>query len=260
MIHGMWGGAWCWQNYRRFFQSHGYQCVATTLPYHDREPRSAPDPRLGSTSLLDYAAALEREIVALAETPILMGHSMGGLLAQMLAGRGLARALVLLAPASPAGIFSLSPSVLRSFWSLQTTPGFWKKPFRPTFPEARFSMLHRLPEAEQRTIYEKLGYESGRAAAEIGYWFFDPKRAAKVDEARVTCPVLAIGGGQDRIVPISVTRKVARKYAPTAACKEFANHGHWIVGEPGWADVAGYACRWLGSLPDLNPRVARPVQ
>jgi pimeloyl-ACP methyl ester carboxylesterase len=113
MIHGMWGGPWYWENYRRVFEREGYRCVATTLPYHDMDPRGVPDPRLGTTSLLDYAEALEREVSQLGVKPILMGHSMGGLLAQILGARGLAKALVLLTPASPSGVVALTPSVVR---------------------------------------------------------------------------------------------------------------------------------------------------
>lgn len=247
MIHGMWGGAWYWENYRRLFEAEGYRCVATTLPYHDMDPRGVPDPRLGTASLLDYAEALEREIGPLGEKPILMGHSMGGLLAQILAARGLAKSLVLLSPASPSGIVALKPSVIKSFWSVQTTWGFWRKPMRQSFGEASYSMLHLLPEAERKETYGKFVYESGRAAFEIGYWLLDPRSASKVDASKVTCPVLVVTGAQDRITPASVVRKVARKYK-AATYKEFENHAHWVVAEPRWQEVAEYAGGWLRSL------------
>jgi len=245
MIHGMWGGGWYWQNYRRVFEAKGYRCVATTLPYHDMDPRGVPDPRLGTASLLDYAAALEQEITKLDTKPILMGHSMGGLLAQILAARGRAKSLVLIAPASPSGIVALTPSVMKSFWSVQTTWGFWKKPMRQTFDEAVYSMLHLLPETQQRVTYDRFVYESGKAAREIGYWLLDPRKASRVDESKVTCPILVIAGAQDRITPASVVRKVARKYGVVATYKEFENHAHWMVGEPGWEEVAEHAASWL---------------
>jgi pimeloyl-ACP methyl ester carboxylesterase len=109
MIHGMWGGPYLWDNYKSLFEKEGYQCVTTTLRFHDMDPKDTPDPRLGTTSMLDYAADLEHEIRQFGEKPIIMGHSMGGLLAQILGSRGLAKALVLLTPVSPAGIFALKP-------------------------------------------------------------------------------------------------------------------------------------------------------
>ena len=247
MIHGMWGAPWYWENYRRVFEAEGYRCVATTLPYHDMDPRGVPDPRLGTASLLDYADALERELGQLGEKPIMMDHSMGGLLAQILGARGLANALVLLTPASPAGIVVVTPSVIRSFWSTQTTWGFWKKPMRQTFAEAAYSMLHLLPEKEQKEIYSKFVYESGRAAFETGYWLFDSRGASKVDGSKVTCPVLVVAGAQDRITPASVVRRVARKYKAVSTYKEFENHAHWVVGEPRWQEVAEYVVGWLKS-------------
>ncbi|MEJ2634735.1 MAG: alpha/beta hydrolase, partial [Calditrichia bacterium] len=94
MIHGMWGTPWYWEYYRNYFKEKGYQFLTPTLRYHDMNPGDLPDPRLGTTSLLDYAADLEREIGQLDEKPIIMGHSMGGLLAQMLGSRGLGQSLV----------------------------------------------------------------------------------------------------------------------------------------------------------------------
>lgn len=245
MIHGMWGGPWYWQNYRRVFEAEGYRCLASTLPYHDMDPRGVPDPRLGTTSLLDYVEALERELGQLGTAPILMGHSLGGLLAQILASRGRAKALVLLTPASPSGIVALTPSVVRSFWSVQTRWGFWRKPMRLTFGEAVYGMLHLLPEKAQKEAYAKFVYESGRVAFEIGYWFLDARGAARVDESKVTCPVLVVAGTQDRITPASVVRRVARKYKSLATYKEFEDHAHWVVAEPGWQGIAEYVGGWL---------------
>jgi pimeloyl-ACP methyl ester carboxylesterase len=245
MIHGMFGGPWYWDNYRSRFEAEGYRCIAPTLLYHDMDPRAVPHPRLGTTGLLDYADQLEQEIARLDEKPILMGHSMGALLAQILGARIPVKALVLLTPASPYGIMAMTPSVIRSFWSVQTTWGFWKNPIRQRFSEAVYSMLHQLPEREQWETYEKFVYESGRAAMQIGYWFFDPTRASSVDDTRVTCPVLVVAGARDRITPASVVRKVARKYNTVSTYKEFENHSHWVVAEPDWLEVADYAVSWL---------------
>lgn len=247
MIHGMWGGPWYWANYRGVMEARGYRCVATTLPYHDVSPQAPPDPRLGRASLLDYAAALEREIRAMPALPILIGHSMGGLLAQMLAARGLARAAVLLTPASPAGVMALTPSVLRSFLPIVRW-GAWRKPMRPSLSGAIYSMLHLLPAQAQREVHARLVYESGRAACEIGFWPLDPRRASRVDAAAVNCPLLVIAGARDRIVPASVVRKTAQRYGPHAQLRVFEDHAHWVVGEPGWQHIADAVVQWLDEV------------
>ncbi|NOY98323.1 MAG: alpha/beta hydrolase [Chloroflexi bacterium] len=244
MIHGMWGTAAFWDTYKTFFEARGYRVVTPTLRYHDSTRRDDPDPRLGVTRLLDYAADLEAEIRALDEAPIIMGHSMGGLLTQILGGRGLGKALVALTPAAPVGVFPITPSVLRSFFSILTTWGFWRKPMRQTFNEAAYSMLNLLPPEEQKAVYETFVHESGRAIAAVGLWMMGGGLDGRVDASKVTAPMLVVGGGQDHITPVWVVRRVARKY-PTATYKEFPNHAHWIVSEPGWEEVAEYVAEWL---------------
>ena len=101
MIHGMMAGPWCWDNYKNYFERKGYGCIAPALKFHDVNANDIPDPQLGTTSLLDYAADLEEQIKEFEEPPILMGHSMGGLLTQILASRGCAKAAILLTPAPP---------------------------------------------------------------------------------------------------------------------------------------------------------------
>ena len=252
MIHGMYGGSWYWENYKNFLEQRGFRCHTPTLRYHDMDPNDEPDPRLGTTGLQDYARDLEDYIRNLNQQPFLMGHSMGGLLAQILGSRGLTKGLVLLTPASPSGINALTYSVIKSFWSVLTKWGFWHKPNRLSFEAAAYSMLHLLPEEEQKAVYDRCVYESGRAAAEIGFWLLDFKGGSKVDQSKINCPVLVIAGTEDRITPASVVRKVAEKYKTVSTYKEFENHAHWVVAEPGWEEIAEFAADWL--LVRAGPR------
>ncbi len=248
MIHGMWGGSWSWDNYKTFFEKRGYHCITTTLRHHDINPLAPPDSMLGTTSLLDYVNDLEQEILQLGTKPIVMGHSMGGLLAQILASRDLAKALVLLTPAAPSGILSLSPSSIKSFWSVLTKWGFWKTPNRQNFNEAVYSLLHLMPTDQQKIIFDKFVYESGRAATEMGFSFLDPHKTASVDASKVTCPVLVIAGSEDRITPAVVVEKIAKKYEPLSTYKCFDDHAHWVIGEPGWQEIAGFVSAWLDDV------------
>lgn len=245
MIHGMWGGAWCWDYYKPFFEEKGYECYTPVLSYHDMDPNDEPNPALGTVSILDYAQELENYISRLDEKPILMGHSMGGLLAQILGARDLAKGLVLLTPASPSGINAFTYSVLKSFIGLFIKWGFWRKPYRPSFKTAVYSTMHLLSEADQKEAYSRFVYESGKATAEIGYWLLDWKRATRVDESKVTCPVLVIAGSEDRITPPKVAQKVANKYNSVSTHEEFEGHAHWVLGQPGWEDVAEFVNSWL---------------
>jgi pimeloyl-ACP methyl ester carboxylesterase len=217
-------------------------------------PKAVPDPRLGATSLLDYAEDLEKLIRELQVMPIVMGFSMGGLLAQILGSRGLTKGLVLLSPAPPYGINALRLSVAINFRSALTRWGFWRKPFLLPFAETSYAMLNMMPSESRRSIYDKFVYESGRAACEIGFWFFDPKGAAKVDESKVTCPVLIITGEKDREHPVPVTRKIAKRYKEVATYKELSGHAHWVIGEPGWQEIAEDIEGWLHQVLNEPPK------
>ena len=245
MIHGMWGGGWCWDQYRSFFENKGYHCITPNLRYHDMDPKAEPDPRLGTVSLLDYADDLEKQIKKLDPPILLMGHSMGGLLAQILASRDLAEAVVLFAPAAPYGTMGLTYSVIKSFWSTLTTWKFWRKPVKQTFKEASYSTLGVIPTDLKKEAFDKLVYESGRVVLETGLWPLDSAKASKVDQSKVTCPVLVMAGVEDKITPASVIRKIANKYAAVAVYKEFEHHGHAVLGEPGWEAIAEYTSDWL---------------
>ena len=240
MIHGMWCTGEVWGNYRTVFEDKGYAVMTPTLRHHDATSGAAPDPALGTTSLLDYAADLEKDIRELDAPPVIMGHSMGGLLAQILCGRGLGKAGVFLTPAAPAGVMALTPSVVKTFARVLTTWGFWRKPTFPTFAEATYAVYNCLGGEEQRAEYAKLVHESGRAAAEIAFWLVDGRTAARV--GALTCPALTVGAAHDRITPVSVVRKVACRYGDY---KEFPDNAHWVLGEPGWQDVASYCREWL---------------
>jgi len=244
MIHGMYGGGWCWENYKDYFEAKDYKCISPSLRFHNICHSDIPDPRLGTTSILDYADDLEEQIRALDEPPIIMGHSMGGLLAQILGARGLAQSLVLLTPASPHGISAFKFSVLKSFSKSFLQYGFWKKPLKPTFKGMVYSCLHLMEKDEQQKIFKRLAYESGRAACEIGLWFLDPNGSSRVDESKIKCPMLIIGASEDRITPVSIIKKIADKYTQ-ATYKEFPDHAHWVLGQPNWEDIADYISKWL---------------
>jgi non-heme chloroperoxidase len=244
MIHGMWSGGWAWSNYFQIFNKMECNCIMPTLRYHNTSPLQPPS-ELGRVSLLDYTSDLQNEIEKLDQLPVLIGHSMGGILAQLLAARGLAKAIVLLSPMPPQGINVISSASLRMFRETLKHWGFWQNPTRPTFRDAAAVMLEHCPSDEQRRIYEQLVHESGRVACETGFWFLDPHHAKYVDASQITCPVLLIVGSEDLLHPPAMMRKVALRYKPYVTYHEFPDHGHWLIGEPGWRVIAEYIVDWL---------------
>lgn len=107
------------------------------------------------------------------------------------------------------------------------------------------SLLHRLPPEERRRVYGRFEPESDRVVFEIGLWLLDARHAARVDAAKIACPMLAVGGREDRMTPTWALRRVARRYR--AAYREYEHHAHWLTGEPGWREIAGEGLAWMNA-------------
>ncbi|MBL6939844.1 MAG: alpha/beta hydrolase [Alphaproteobacteria bacterium] len=245
MIHGAFVGPWSFDAFREPFEAAGYTVHTPLLRHHGHGMN--PPQALGSTGLVDYAKDLGKFIKALDDTPILLGHSLGGLLAQMLASKGRARALVLLAPCAPWGVL---PSTLFEIASAQTmmlNGPMWNQVLKPSFDVAAHASLDRLPMADRRRVFAQFVPESGRATFEIMHWGWDAARASHVSAPAVTCPVWCVTGEHDKINPPGTVQRVAARYRH-ATFKELAGHSHWLIEEPGWEDVAAAALDWLKSV------------
>lgn len=236
LIHGMWAKGRCLDRVRAHFEARGHPVLSPTLPFHDVAPGSGPDPALATASLLDYCDALETEIAdRLGERrheAILIGHSMGGLLAQKLAARGLGGTLICLAPAPAAGSFPFLPGPTRIFLPAVLRWNFWRKIQQPDWPAARRSIFNGVPEAEARREFADAVPESGRVLFELGFWFLDGENAAAVNRDRIRMPVLIVVGSEDRITPPAWARAAARGFEGRARYQELPGFGHWLIGEP----------------------------
>jgi non-heme chloroperoxidase len=237
MIHGMWGRPGVWQNFIPYFAGLGYAVEAPVLRYHELQPGDAPA-ELGRLSLADYADELEAVIRKSDGLPILMGHSMGGLIAQILASRGLARAVILLAPAVSPAFSALRPETIRIFRRLFIRRRFWDRPQCLGQNQAIYGLFHRLTPEERERQIAAMAADSGRVLFEIALPSLDRSRAAQVDIERIGCPLLIVAGAADRMIPVGGLRRLASRYGPRARYLELPDHAHWLMGEPGWQDIA----------------------
>ncbi|MBK5912316.1 hypothetical protein CCR85_12525 [Rhodothalassium salexigens] len=246
--HGMWSTGACFDLLAGDLRALGYRCHAPTLPGHDVDPACPPPEGLGRLSMTDYVDALETELRAFDPRAIIVGHSMGGLLAQLLAARGLGRGLILLAPAPMAGANTTHPSPSTIFLPHLARWGFWRRPHKPGWGRVRWGVFNGVPEDEARAWYNAYVWESGRALAELAFWWADPGRATRVDTARVTGPVHIFAGRRDRITPLGFARHTARAYGDRASLTVLPDAGHWLIGEPWRRDTADRIAALLPAL------------
>lgn len=246
MIHGAFCGGWAFAHWREAFMARGHAVHTPTLRFH--QPQDEPPRQLGATSVRDYAADLEHAIAALDEPPVLIGHSMGGLLAQMLAARMPVRALVLLAPCAPWGVLPSTPFEIASAQALYLAGDFWNQPLKPSAWIAAANALDRLPEEEREQVFAQFVPESGLATFEIMHWALDLKRATQIDPRAVVAPMLCLVGSRDRVNPPPTVRRVAQRYRGRVRYEELEGHSHWLIGEPGWESIAALSLAWLDEV------------
>lgn len=245
MIHGAFCGPWSLQGLREKFEAAGYSVTAPALRFHDGK---RPPAALATTGLTDYAADLEQEIRTLKAPPILVGHSMGGLLAQMLAARLQVRALVLLAPSAPWGVAPTTLFEIGAAHVMHLHPGYWNQVLEPSRDVALAHSLDKLPRHMRDEVFGRFVPESGRATFEIMNWGIDFHQASAVDSDAVTAPLLFLTGSEDRINPPSTVARIAALYKGRATAEVLDGMGHWLIGEPGWERLAERALEWLETL------------
>jgi pimeloyl-ACP methyl ester carboxylesterase len=230
-IHGAFTRGARWRSWLRYFNAAGYRCYAPSLPAHD-----PPDPRaLSRLTFADYVDAFTAIHARFDTPPIVIGHSMGGLVAQHLATRRECAALVLLSSTPPwptRGTRYALPYLLS-----YVVPVITGRPIQASAKAARDLVLHDLTPAEQRELASIFAYESGKAYRTLVFG------RGRVRAGAVDCPVLCVNGGQDRLLAQSVGGKLARFYR--ADHMVLAAHGHSLVAESLIRTVAMPVRAWL---------------
>jgi pimeloyl-ACP methyl ester carboxylesterase len=254
-LHGGWVTPACWDPFVSYFESRGYRCLAPAWPGKDRSVeaiRTDPSPLagLGIGEIVDHYERIARE---LDQPPILIGHSYGGLLVQLLLDRGLGSAGIAIDSAPPKGVFVFDPTSLLSVGRILLVPFGWRKVVRWTFAEFRYAFVHTMPRDEAWAIWEaQIVPDSGRPFFQSAFSRFDPASPARVDFANPDrAPLLLIAGEADRAMTPAIVRRTLRAYRASPARTElrtFPGRTHWLIAQDGWEEVAQGCLDWIGSL------------
>jgi pimeloyl-ACP methyl ester carboxylesterase len=234
LIHGMFGGAWQFADWQLRLAGRGRSSVAIDLRGHGASGTVAD---IGCVSLDDY---VEDALAAVRElgTPAVVGHSMGGLIAQKLAEKNVVSSAVLVCSAPPRWINALSGRLLTRM--IKYAPALlFSRPVVPERSDADALFLDRLPEPARSDLFEHIQPESGRAARELALG------TMTIDAKRVSCPMLSIGAADDRFLPSRIARAIAKKY--DCEYREYAEHGHYMIAEPGWERVSDEVAAWIAT-------------
>lgn len=240
MVHGAFCGGWTFETFAGAFAAAGHQVLTPDLRGH--EPDGARRAVTG-VSMADYAADIARLAAGLPEPPVLIGHSMGGLVCQLAAGRTRVRGLALLAPSAPWGVPGNTVEEAITAFGLHLRGPFWSQAIEPDAGLMRQYSLDRLPRAECEAAIARLCPESGRALWETLNWWLDPFMTTSVSLGRHDVPSLVLVGERDVVHPPVTVRQTAARLG--GRYEVLPGMSHWLPGEPGWRDVAGRILDWL---------------
>jgi pimeloyl-ACP methyl ester carboxylesterase len=248
LIHGLWMTSRSWEHWKERYESRGHHVIAPAWPGMEAEVealRADPSP-LTKLDFKKVADSYEATIRGLDSPPIVIGHSIGGALTQVLLDRGLGAAGVGIAPATVKGVYDLPLSTIRSSRPVLGNPlnrdkatGLDKKQFHYAFGNT-------LSREESDAVWDRYAVPAANHVLfDVALANFNRNAPTKVDFQKPDrAPYLAIGFEEDHVVPAKAIRHNAEKYkSGTVVFTSFPGRPHF-PGAPGWEEVADYALEW----------------
>ncbi len=217
-------------------------------PGRDRpaaELRAHSNSALGRLTLSKIVAHIGSQVDALEQKPIVIGHSTGGLVAQILVNRGAVAAGVAIHSAPPRGVFS-AKAFLRSKWSIINPFAAAGQAKTLTFDEFQYAFANTLPLEAQRAVYDRYVVPESRVIARRSR-----DAVARIDFAKPHSPLLMTAGVQDRVIPASLSFNNFARYRQRGAITDFRafdGRDHSVIVEPGWEEVADFVAYWLDKV------------
>lgn len=244
-VHGLWALANSWSDWAAHFTAHGYAPITVDWP-GDQPDRTASlaDANslagLGIEQIVDHTVAV---VAALDLKPVVVGHSMGGLVVQILAGRGLNAATVALSPAPMAGVWKIPPSMVRSVFPVLRNPANFFRAVPLGLNRSQRVFTNAVSEDEGRAIHEKyVGMAPARPLFQTAVANIARRSPARVDTTNPDRgPMLLVAGSKDRICPRSVVKAAfgrQRLNPGTTQYLEVPDAGHSLFVDHNWKVVA----------------------
>ncbi len=255
LIHGAWLAANSWENFAGYFESRGFGVSAPEWPRKKGDVEQLREEAedltgLGLTEIVDH---YENLIGALEESPVLVGHSFGGLIVELLLDRGLGRAGVALSPAPPKGILVLPFSSLKAAAPALAHPTRWSGVVPLTLEEFTYGFVNTFSPEDAAAAYEQYAVpETGHIFYEAGFANFHLHPPSEVHfKSGARAPLLIVGAEKDQTVPASLSHKQFEKYERSPAKTdylEFEGRPHLFMVGDGWDEVAAAIDGWLDGV------------
>jgi non-heme chloroperoxidase len=251
-IHGLWLLPSSWEPWTKVFEEAGYVAVASGWPDDPEtveEAKADPDvfARKSVGQVADY---IEGIIHRLERKPAVIGHSFGGLMTEILAGRGLAACSVAISPAPFRGVLPLPISALRSGSPVLKNPANYNRAVPLTYEQFRYAFANAVSEDEAKQLYESCSVPGpGKPLFQAATANLNPWTEVKVDhENPDRGPMLIIAGEQDHTVPPAIVKASFEKEQKNQAVTEYLEmegRGHALTIDSGWRDVADTALAFV---------------
>ena len=239
-----------WDEWKTYFESKGYTTFAPPWPNKDASAEELrarhPDKDIASLSLGQVVESYAEFVKSLPERPIIIGHSIGGLITQILVNRDLAAAGVAIHPVPPQGVFPLEFSFFKATWGPLGLFSSINKTYLMTLKDWQYAFTNGMSvEAQEESYKANVIPESKRVLRGT------LTATARIDFKKPHAPLLILAGSTDNIIPASLNKRNFNRYSQTngsvTELKVLEGRNHFVIGQPTWKETADIILEWLRS-------------